>query len=322
MTVLMMDAIKPTLMQTLEKTPVLVHAGPFANIAHGNNSVIADQMAVKLADYVVTESGFGADMGMEKFFDIKCRVSGLIPQCVVVVASIRALKMHGGGPKVVPGKPLPKSYREENLELLEKGCANLRKHVENAKQFGVNVVVAVNRFADDTDREVDVVRKAAISAGAEDAVPSEVWARGGQGGVELAKAVIKACEKPSKFRFLYELDLPIKKKIETIATKIYGAARVEYSAAAEEKIARYTELGLDKLPICVAKTHLSLSHDPALKGAPTGYTLPVRDIRASVGAGFLYPLCGEMRTMPGLPMRPAFMDIDLDLATGKVKGLF
>jgi formyltetrahydrofolate synthetase len=321
MTVLMMDAVKPTLMQTLEHQPVLVHAGPFANIAHGNSSVIADQMAVGLADYVVTESGFGADCGMEKFLDIKCRVSGLVPHCVVVVATVRALKMHGGGPKVVPGKPLPKEYRREDLKLLEKGCANLRKHVENAKLFGVNVVVAVNRFADDTDAEIELVRKQARAAGAEDAVPSEVWAKGGEGGRELAQAVVRACEKPTSFRFLYDVNDPIKAKIETIATKIYGAKDVAYAPAAEEKVKLYTEMGLDKLPLCMAKTHLSLSHDPALKGAPRGFTLPIRDIRASAGAGFLYPLCGDMRTMPGLPSVPAFMSIDLD-ENGKVKGLF
>jgi formyltetrahydrofolate synthetase len=321
MAVLMMDAIKPTLMQTLEHQGTLVHAGPFANIAHGNSSVIADQMAVRLTDYLVTESGFGADCGMEKFFDIKCRVSGLIPQCVVMVATVRALKMHGGGPRVVPGKPLPKEYKEENIPLLQKGCENLRKHIENAKLFGVNVVAAVNRFTDDTDREIEVVRKAAKEAGAEDAVPSEVWAKGGAGGVELANAVVKACEKPSKFRFLYDVNAGIKEKINAIATKIYGAARVEYSPVAEEKVELYTEMGLDKLPLCMAKTHLSLSHDPALKGVPKGFTLPIRDIRASAGAGFLYPLCGEMRTMPGLPSHPAFMDIDLD-EKGRVKGLF
>ncbi len=321
MTVLMRDAIKPTLMQTLEQTPALVHAGPFANIAHGNSSVIADMIAVKLADYVITESGFGADCGMEKFFNIKCRVSGLAPHCVVLVATIRALKMHGGGPRVVPGKPLPDAYKQENLDLVAKGCENLKKHVENAKLFGVNAVVAVNRFTDDTDREVEVVRKAAMAAGAEDAVPSEVWARGGQGGADLARAIVKACEKPTKFQFLYDVNAPIKQKIETIATKVYGAARVDYLPAAEEKIKRYTELGLDKLPLCMAKTHLSLSHDPNLKNAPKGFTVPVRDVRASVGAGFLYPLLGEMRTMPGLPSVPAFAAVDID-EKGKVKGLF
>jgi len=321
LTVLMKDALLPNLMQTLEGTPAFVHAGPFANIAHGNSSIVADQIALKLADYVVTESGFGADCGMEKFFNIKCRVSGLIPHCVVIVASIRALKMHGGGPKVVPGRPLPEEYKRENIPLLEAGCGNLRKHIENAKCFGVNVVVAVNRFTDDTDREIEAVRRAARDAGAEDAAPSEVWAKGGPGGKVLAEAVVKACEKPSQFKFLYDVNAPIKEKIETIATRIYGAARVDYAPAAEEKIKLYTDMKLDTLPICMAKTHLSLSHDPSLKGVPKGFTLPIRDIRASVGAGFLYPLCGDMRTLPGLPSVPAFMAVDVD-ESGKVKGLF
>jgi methylenetetrahydrofolate dehydrogenase (NADP+)/methenyltetrahydrofolate cyclohydrolase/formyltetrahydrofolate synthetase len=276
---------------------------------------------MKLTDYVVTESGFGADCGMEKFFNIKCRASGLVPHCVVLVATVRALKMHGGGPRVIPGRPLPKEYKEENPELLEKGCANLRKHVENAKLFGVNVVVAVNRFTTDTDAELEFVRKAAMDAGADDAVPSNVWAEGGKGGAALAEAVVKACEKPSEFKPLYEDSASIKDKINTIATKIYGAADVDYAPAAEAKIKLYTEEGFDKLPLCMAKTHLSLSHDPALKGAPSGFTLPIRDIRASVGAGFLYALCGEMRTMPGLPSRPAFMGVDLN-DDGQVQGLF
>jgi formyltetrahydrofolate synthetase len=321
MAVLMRDAVKPTLMQTLEGQPAIVHAGPFANIAHGNSSVIADQIAVKLTDYVVTESGFGADCGMEKFFNIKCRVSGLVPNCVVLVASVRALKMHGGGPRVVPGKPIPKAYKEENLELLEKGCVNLKKHIQNAKLFGVNVVVAVNRFTTDTDRETDLIRAQAIAAGASDALASEVWARGGAGGAELAKAVVKACEGPSNFRFLYDLGVPIKQKIETIATRIYGARGVDYLPAAEAKIDLYTKMGFDRLPMCMAKTHLSLSHDPLLKGAPSGFTVPIRDIRASAGAGFLYALCGEVRTMPGLPSVPAFAAVDLD-EQGRVKGLF
>ena len=321
MAVLMRDAIKPTLMQTLEGQPAFVHAGPFANIAHGNSSIIADQIATKLTDYVVTESGFGADCGMEKFFNIKCRASGLVPHCVVMVATVRALKMHGGGPRVVPGKPLAKEYKEENLELLEKGCSNLKKHVENAKLFGVNVVVAVNRFTDDTDAEVELVREAALDAGADDSVASNVWAEGGKGGAALAEAVVKACEKPSEFKLLYEDSASIKEKIETIATKVYGAADVDYAPAAEAKVKLYTEEGFDKLPLCMAKTHLSLSHDPTLKGAPSGFTFPIRDIRASVGAGFLYAICGEMRTMPGLPSRPAFMGVDLT-EDGKVKGLF
>jgi formyltetrahydrofolate synthetase len=325
LTVLMKDAIMPTLMQTLEGTPAFVHAGPFANIAHGNSSIVADQIALKLVGpdgYVLTEAGFGADIGMEKFFNIKCRYSGLVPNCVVLVATIRALKMHGGGPKVVAGAPLAPAYTEENLELLEEGCSNLRVHIRNARRFGVPVVVAVNRFHTDTDAEVDLVRRAAMEAGAEDAVMSNHWADGGAGSVALGEAVVAACEQPSDFSFLYPLEKSIKEKIEIIARKMYGADGVEFSEKAEQQIASYTRNGFDKLPICMAKTHLSLSHDPTLKGAPTGFTVPVREIRASVGAGFLYPLLGTMSTMPGLPTRPAYYDIDLDLETGKVVGLF
>jgi len=324
MTVLLKDAIMPNLMQTLGGTPAFVHAGPFANIAQGNSSIIADRIALKLMHdgYVVTESGFGADCGMEKFFNIKCRISGLVPNCVVIVATVRALKMHGGGPRVVAGRPLDPAYTEENLELLEKGLANLTQHIENARKFGVPVVVAVNRFSSDTEAEIEMVREAALAAGAEDAVLSEVWGLGGEGGAALAEAVVKACEKPSDFRLLYPDDYSIKQKIETIATEIYRADGVDYSAVAEAKIKRYTDAGFDRLPLCMAKTHLSFTHDPAVKGAPRGWRLPVRDIRASVGAGFLYPLLGDMRTMPGLPSRPAFVDVDLDLETGKVVGLF
>ncbi len=322
MTVLMMDAIKPTLMQTLEGTPAFVHAGPFANIAHGQNSIIADRIALKLADYVVTESGFGADIGMEKFFDIKCRYSGLIPQVVVMVATVRALKMHGGGPKVVAGKPLAPEYTDENLDLLRKGLGNLQHHIRNAKKYGVNVVVAVNSFKDDTPAEVELVRQAAVEAGAEDAVVARHWMEGGKGAVQLAEAVVKAAEKSTNFKFLYPLEISIKEKIEIICKEIYGADGVEYTPEAEKKIELYTKLGFDKLPLCMAKTHLSLSHDPNLKGVPKGFIVPIRDIRASVGAGFLYPLLGTMRTMPGLPTRPVFYDVDVDLETGKVVGLF
>jgi formyltetrahydrofolate synthetase len=324
LTVLMKDAILPNLMQTLEGTPAFVHAGPFANIAHGNSSIVADQIALKLVGpegYVLTEAGFGADIGMEKFFNIKCRYSGLKPNCVVLVATIRALKMHGGGPKVVAGQPLDPAYTEENLPLLEKGCANLAKMVQNARCFGVPVVVAVNRFKDDTPAEIDLVRRLAIQAGAEDAVMTNHWAQGGAGAVELGKAVIAACQRPSNFRFLYDLDLSIKEKIETIVREMYGGSGVEYSPEAEKKIALYNRLGFDKLPMCMAKTHLSLSHDPLLKGAPTGFIVPVRDIRASVGAGFLYPLLGTMSTMPGLSTRPGYYDIDIDVETGRVIGL-
>jgi methylenetetrahydrofolate dehydrogenase (NADP+)/methenyltetrahydrofolate cyclohydrolase/formyltetrahydrofolate synthetase/formate--tetrahydrofolate ligase len=324
LTVLMKDAILPNLMQTLEGTPAFVHAGPFANIAHGNSSIVADQIALKLvgADgYVLTEAGFGADIGMEKFCNIKCRYSGLAPNCVVLVATIRALKMHGGGPKVTAGQPLHHDYTEENLPLLEKGCANLVKMIQNARLFGIAVVVAVNRFKTDTPAEIDLVRKIAVKAGAHDAVMANHWAEGGLGAVELGKAVISACEQPGKFKFLYPLEMSIKDKIETIVREIYGGAGVEYSPEAEKKIALYNRLGFDKLPMCMAKTHLSLSHDPNLKGAPTGFIVPVRDIRASIGAGFLYPLLGAMSTMPGLSTRPGYYEIDIDLETGRVIGL-
>ncbi len=321
-TVLMKDAIMPNLMQTVEGQPAFVHAGPFANIAHGNSSILADQIALKLADYVVTESGFGADMGTEKFMDIKCRYSGLAPDAVVLVATVRALKMHGGGPKVVAGKPLDFAYTRENLELLDQGIANLQAHIENMRKYGVPVVVAINQFKDDTPAEIELIRRRAKEAGAEDAVLSTHWTNGGDGAVDLAKAVVAACEKPSDFQFLYPLEWTIKEKIEKIAKEIYGAGSVSYTPEAEAKIELYTRLGFDKLPICMAKTHLSLSHDPTVKGRPQGFVFPVRDVRASVGAGFLYPLCGEMRTMPGLPTRPVFYDVDLDLETGRVVGLF
>jgi formyltetrahydrofolate synthetase len=324
LTVLMKDALMPNLMQTIEGTPSFVHAGPFANIAHGNSSIVADQLALKLVGpdgYVLTEAGFGADMGFEKFCNIKCRYSGLTPDCVVLVATIRALKMHGGGPKVVAGQPLAHAYTQENLELLEKGCSNLVRLIGNAREFGIPVVVAVNRFKDDTNAEVELVRGMAKASGAEDAVVSNHWAEGGAGAVDLGRAVIDACEKPHKFRFLYSLDKSIKEKIETIVREMYGGSGVEYSAEAEKKIELYTRQGFDKLPICMAKTHLSISHDPNLKGAPTGFTVPVRDVRASVGAGFLYPLLGTMSTMPGLSTRPGYYDIDLDTETGRVIGL-
>jgi methylenetetrahydrofolate dehydrogenase (NADP+) / methenyltetrahydrofolate cyclohydrolase / formyltetrahydrofolate synthetase len=323
--VLMKDAIKPNLMQTLEGTPAFVHAGPFANIAHGQSSIIADKIALKLVGpdgYVITESGFGADIGMEKFFDIKCRYSGLIPQVVVLVATVRALKMHGGGPKVVAGKPLAPEYTEENLDLLRKGLPNMEKHIQNALKFGVNVVVAVNSFKDDKPAEVEMICKSALAAGAMDAVVCTHWMDGGQGALALAEAVVKAANEPSHFNFLYPLEMSIKEKIETVCREIYGADGVDYSDLAEEKIKLYTRLGFDRLPLCMAKTHLSLSHDPTRKGVPTGFRVPIRDINASVGAGFLYPLLGEMRTMPGLPTRPVFYDVDLDLETGKVLGLF
>ncbi len=321
MAVLMKDAIKPTLMQTLENTPVFVHAGPFANIAHGNSSVIADHIAVKLADYVVTESGFGADIGAEKFMDIKCRVSGLKPDVVVMAATVRALKMHSGKYTIIPGKPLAEGLVRENIQDIEEGGCNLKKQIENMRLFGIPVVVAINRFTTDTDREIKTIHKIALDAGADAAVESNVWAEGGKGGEVLARAVVEAAEKPSDFKFLYPLDISIKEKIETIATKLYGADGVEYTSLADRQIKTFTDLGYDKLPICMAKTHLSLSHDPKLKGAPKGFKIPVREVRASVGAGFLYPLIGEMRTMPGLPSVPAGAHIDID-EEGKTLGLF
>ena len=321
MAVLMKDAIKPNLMQTLEHTPCFVHAGPFANIAHGNSSIIADFMATKLADYTVTESGFGADIGMEKFMNIKCRASGLVPDCVVMVASVRALKMHSGKFKVVAGKPLDDALVQENPQAVAEGCPNLEKQIENVLAHGVPCVVAINQFTTDTEKEFAVIAERAKAAGAFAVVNSNVWAKGGKGGAELAEAVVDACEAPKQFKLLYEADWPIKKKIETIATRMYGAAKVTYEKPAEVAIERFTKFGYDKLPICMAKTHLSLSHDPAVKGRPTGYTFPVRDVRASVGAGFLYPLCGAMRTMPGLPTEPAGEKVDIG-PDGRVVGLF
>jgi formate--tetrahydrofolate ligase len=321
MAVLLRDAIKPTLLQTLEHTPVFVHAGPFANIAHGNSSIIADLIGLKLADCVVTESGFGADMGMEKFMNIKCRASGLAPDAVVMVCTVRALKTHSGRFRVVAGKPLDPGLAREDLKAVADGCVNLEKQIENARLFGVPVVVAINAFPTDTDAELTLIRERSLAAGAEGAYRSEVWAKGGAGAEELAAAVLEATERPKAFRFLYELDRPIKEKIETIATKIYGADGVDYLPHAEAQIRTYTELGYAGLPICMAKTHLSLSHDPALKGRPRGFRVPVREVRASLGAGFLYPLLGEMRTMPGLPSEPNTWRIDLD-EDGHVVGLF
>ena len=302
MMVLMKDAIKPNLMQTLEGQPAFVHAGPFANIAHG------------------TESGFGADIGMEKFFNVKCRTSWLVPDCVVLVGTIRALKMHGGGPKVTPGKPLPTEYIRENLDLLEKGVCNLQRNIEIAKMFGVPVVVAINRFPDDTDAEVALARKAAADSGTV-AVMSDHWARGGAGATDLAEAVVAACEEPRDFKLLYPDEMSIKDKIETICRKVYNADGVTYDPRAEKQIASYKKAGLSHLPMCMAKTHLSLSHDPTLKGVPSGFTVPVREVRASAGAGFFYPLLGQMRTMPGLPSKPAFIQVDLD-ENGEVVGMF
>jgi len=325
LTVMMKDAIKPNLMQTLEGTPVFVHAGPFANIAHGNSSVVADKLALKLVGsdgFVVTEAGFGADMGVEKFCNIKCRIGGLKPSCAILVATVRALKTHGGGPKIVPGTPLASEYTTENLELLERGLENLDAQIAVICNFGIPVVVSVSSGFDDSDAELEMVRQRAMSAGATAACLSGYYAEGGAGTTDLAEAVVKACEQESDFQFLYDVEDTIEDKIRAIATKVYGAGDVEISPAARTQIERYEQQGFGNLPICMAKTQYSLSHDPELKGRPTGFTLPVREVRASVGAGFLFPLLGEVMTMPGLPTRPAFYDIDLDIETEKPLGLF
>ncbi|MDP2937963.1 MAG: formate--tetrahydrofolate ligase [Candidatus Omnitrophota bacterium] len=319
-TALLKYAIKPNLIQTIENTPCFVHAGPFANIAHGNSSILADRIALAFSDYVVTEAGFGADCGAEKFFDIKCRESGLIPDAAVIVCSIRALKAHSGRFKIVAGMPLDTCLEKEDIKAIEEGICNLEKQIENVRVFGIPVVVAINRFSCDTDKEIEFVKKKAKEFGAYDCCVSEVWRNGSKGGIDLAEAIIKAANLPKKFNFLYPLDLPIKEKIKIIATSIYGAKDVEYADLAESKIKLFTERGWDKLPICMAKTHLSLSHDPNLKGRPKDFILPIRDIRASIGAGFLYPLCGKMQTMPGLPSHPVGENIDID-EKGNIIGL-
>lgn len=320
-TVLMRDTLHPNLMQTLEGQAAFVHAGPFANIAHGNSSILADRIALHLGDYVVTESGFGADMGMEKFMDIKCRTSGLKPDCVVLVATVRALKTHGGGPKVVLGRPLDKAYSEENLSLLQAGIPNLLAHIRTVKRFGLPVVVAINFFPTDTWAEINAIKEAAIEGGASAAVQANHWGHGGEGARELAEAVMAACEEPSEFSYLYPLNMGIRQKIEVIARDVYGAVGVDYSPLAQKQIDGYEKAGFGYLPICMAKTHLSISHDPNLKGAPTGFTVPVREVRASVGAGFIYPLLGEMQTMPGLGSNPSYLKVDID-ENGNVVGLF
>mmetsp|Transcript_7530 Transcript_7530/g.12951 ORF Transcript_7530/g.12951 Transcript_7530/m.12951 type:complete len:642 (+) Transcript_7530:156-2081(+) len=325
LTVMMKDALMPTLMQTLEGTPVLVHAGPFANIAHGNSSIVADQIALKLAGeggFVVTEAGFGSDIGLEKFMNIKCRYSKLKPDCAVIVATVRALKMHGGGPAVVAGTNLDPAYTTENLDLLKEGFANLKRHIRNTLEYGIPVVVAVNQFSTDTKAELDMITEMSIKAGAFDAVVCNHHALGGEGAKELGLTIDRACRTAKKnFKFLYPLNKTIKEKIEIIAREVYKASGVEYMPEAEEKIAMYTRQGFDELPICMAKTQYSFSHDAALKGAPSDFVLPIRDVRASVGAGFLYPLVGDMPTIPGLPTLPAYYKIDVDLKTGKVLGL-
>jgi methylenetetrahydrofolate dehydrogenase (NADP+)/methenyltetrahydrofolate cyclohydrolase/formyltetrahydrofolate synthetase/formate--tetrahydrofolate ligase len=321
MTVLLKDAIKPNILQTLEEQLAFVHAGPFANIAHGNSSIIADEVALRVADYVVTESGFGADMGLEKFLDIKCRTSGAYPDAAVVVATVRALKMHGGGPKVTPGKPLPAAYVQEDVQLVKQGLANLEAHLAIVRKFGIPAVVAINAFPTDTQAEWDAIREAAIKAGAVDAVVARNWALGGEGAADLARAVERAVEQPHDVKPFYPLELTVKEKIERIAREVYGADHVSYSALAEESIEIFSKLGYGSLPICMAKTQYSLSHDPSLKGRPTGYVFPVNDVRLAAGAGFIYPISGEITTMPGLPSKPGYLGIDIDPETGRVTGL-
>jgi len=322
MTAWMADAINPNLLQTVEGQPVFVHAGPFANIAIGQSSIIADELGSRLSDYLVTESGFGADIGFEKFWNLKCRFSGLTPNAVVVVATIRALKMHGGGPTVKPGVPLDEAYTKENLDLLEKGCENLIAHIETVKKSGVCPVVCVNSFYTDTKDEIALVRKIAEKNGALCAL-SEHWLKGGEGAIELAEAVVSACEEESKFRFLYELKTPLRERIELIAKEVYGASGVTYTDAALEKAKMFeSDPVACELGTCMVKTHLSLSHDPDLKGRPSGWELPISDILVYKGAGFIVPVAGTVKLMPGTCSNPAFRGIDVDVETGKVKGLF
>jgi formate--tetrahydrofolate ligase len=320
MAVILRDAIKPNLLQTLENTPALIHAGPFGNIATGNSSVIADKLGIHMCDYLITEAGFGADMGAERFFNIKCRVSGMVPDAAVLVVTVRALKAHSGRYKVVAGRALPPEMLEENIDDVRAGAANLAKQIENVKAHGVTPVVAINAFPGDHASEHAVIREIAESLGARVAVCTH-FADGGAGAIDLAHAVVQACEEPSEFRMLYTDDMGLKEKIEKVATIIYGADHVEYSAEALRQLAMYEFNGFGTLPVCIAKTHLSISGDPTLKGAPTGHTLVVREVRASVGAGFIYPICGDMRTMPGLGASPAAQRIDIG-PDGRVVGLF
>ena len=322
MTAIMAKAINPTLMQTIEGQPVLVHAGPFANIAIGQSSIIADRLGLKLSDYHVTESGFGADIGFEKFWNLKCRFSGLRPSCAVLVTTVRALKMHGGGPRVTPGTPLDQAYTKKNLTLVDKGLDNLRAHIETVNRSGVPAVVCINSFYTDDDEEIRLIRKAAESAGARVAV-SRHWEKGGEGAVELAEAVVAACDDESNFAFLYGEEEPLTQKIEKIALRVYGAEGVTFSPLAQEKIAKIEKDPLlSRMGTCMVKSHLSLSHDPSLKGRPKGWTLPIRDVLVYQGAGFIVPVAGDIKLMPGTASDPAYRRVDIDRETGKVQGLF
>ena len=322
MTAWMVEALNPNLMQTLEGQPVVVHAGPFANIAIGQSSVLSDRVALKIADYNVTESGFGADIGFEKFWNLKCRYSGLKPNCAVVVATIRALKCHGGAPIPVPGKPMPKEYEGENVGWTEEGCKNLVHHIETVKKAGINPVVCINAFYTDTDAEIAAVRRISEAAGARVAL-SRHWEHGGEGALEFADAVVDACEEPNDFKFLYDLETPLDERIELVAKEVYGADGVSYTPEARQKLNRLkADPEINELSTCMVKTHLSLSHDPTLKGVPTGWTLPIRDILTYKGAGFVVPVAGAISLMPGTGSNPAYRRVDVDVETGKVKGVF
>jgi formate--tetrahydrofolate ligase len=320
MTALLRDAIRPNLVQTCEGGPALVHAGPFANIAHGNSSVLADLAALKMADYVVTEAGFGSDAGAEKMFDIKCRVGGLRPNVAVIVCTLRALKLHSGRFALKPGRPLDPGLLAENLDALHAGAVNLQAHLDIVRRFGLPAVVAINRFPDDSPRELEVVRKLAIDWGARGVAVSEGFARGSEGTTELARAVVDACASPSDFRPLYDLQSSAEEKIDTLATQLYGADGVDYEPLAKKRLAEYAKLGFGQLPVCIAKTQYSLSHDPHLLGRPRGFRFPIRDVRLAAGAGFLYALAGEISTMPGLPTEPSARRIDVD-KDGHVTGM-